>query len=228
MGLRKCDGSPASGTISTGKYCNCGAQFDDADRELCYPHGLLSSQYSYNYYGTLPSNLLSSYPLNIPMSTAATHYNPQANTYSFYPNVVPPNKETFEKADLEQLAAAYTTVIRPHDKIIVCVDNDVTNDQIAHLAKMLDRNAITGLVLRSARAGTGYPPSIAFPDPKDKRLDIMARILDCWEQRPDLSLSDLLGWFQQYDGGKLDDDRFAAATEVHFKKVFGGIHGENR
>ena len=230
MGLRKCDGSPASGTTSSGKYCNCGAQFSDTDRDLCYPHSYLSTVAPFNYYGTLGTGTTSlssygSWPLNIPMGTATTYYNPAP--YSLYAPTIPPSRDTFEKADLEQLAAAYTTVIRPNDKVIICVDNDVTTEQIAALAKMLDHNSITGLVVRGARAGTGFPASIAFPDPRDKRLDTMARILDCWEQRPDLRLVQLLSWFTP-ELGTVDDDAFAAATEVHFKKVFRGVHGENK
>ena len=231
MGLRKCDGSPGSGTTGTGMYCKCGAQFSDADQDLTYPHATLP-KYSYNYYSTAATFPLSSYgtyPLNIPMSTAVTSYNPVL-PYSLYAPPAAPNRDTFEKADLEQLAQAYTTVIRPNDKVIICVDNDVTTEQIAALAKMLDHNSITGLVVRGARAGTGFPASIVFPDPRDKRLDTMARILDCWERRPDLSLAQLLSWYQ--DAGEvarhMDDERFAAATEVHFKKVFGGVHGENK
>ena len=229
--LRKCDGSPASGTTPNG-FCSCSGTFDDASREMQYPHNLKPY---YNYYGTaasaniiLPSGYGGQGSMNWPLNLTGPS---SAGTYVLAPSQwvqdpLPPNAETFSRYELERFAKAYVTQVLPGDKIVICMDDDVKDEQIAHLAQLLKEQNIEGIIIRCARAGKGYTPNPPFPErSQDQRLDYMARILDLWEQRPDLTLSELLCWFR---GEKITDEDFSAAAEIHFKKVFGGIHGENK
>lgn len=217
MSTRFCDGGGNSGVTITGTACRCGLVFDDATATIVHPHTAISSHpwYTYTSGG------------GVPVSSSLTA-NANWPLYIYYPSSVPaPDAKTFTDMDMSRLAGAYSTIVPKGQKVIICVDMDVTQQQVDHLINALAQTDIDGCVIRGARAGTGYAsPVLAFADPVERRLEILARIADCWEQRPDLSLSELLAWMP-VTPEKMTDEEFAAATEVYFRKVYGAVHGEN-
>lgn len=203
MTTRFCDGGSSAGVAVTGIACSCGLVFDDTKATIVYPHTPIASTAWY------------------PGTAVSMTYN-----WPLYYPPPPPNAATFTDMDMSRFAAAYSTVVPKGGKVVICVDMDATQEQIDHLADCLRQNDIDALVIRGARAGTGYAESRPLADPAEKRLEILARIADCWQQRPDLSLSELLAWMPA-SPEKMTDEDFAAATEVHFRKVYGAVHGEN-
>jgi hypothetical protein len=85
----------------------------------------------------------------------------------------------------------------------------------------LKDNKVPGIVIRGARAGTGFNAGFIPPTDEDRRVDILARIGDLWEKCPTLRLTDLLNW---YNGDSMPDEEFITSIEVFFTKVTNGIH----
>lgn len=133
-----------------------------------------------------------------------------------------PNQSTLQfDGILEDLFEKMVTRVKPGERIVVCVDDDVTDTQMRSIIDEVARK-FDGVVIRGARAGTGLRGDMVLKE-EDERVDILARIGEIWEQRPDLKLTDLLSW---YAGQSMEDGDFASAVEVHFAKVAnGGIHG---
>lgn len=144
-------------------------------------------------------------------------------SYINWPTIVTPNAETLKAEMVECLFQKMVTTVKPGEKVVVCVDSDVTAQQAREFAESLDDNGVTGIVIRGARAGTGVK-SDAVIRPEDTRVDILARLGELWEQRPDMKLTELLSWYQ---GQRMEDKDFAAACEVHFDKVTDGVHSKS-
>lgn len=206
---RHCNGTSTSGTDSKGVLCRCGALFDDGVQWINYPHVFIST--------LIPDTITSPRIQNL-----------------YYPVLQPPSAQILESMSCERLAAAYSTLVKPGEKIVVCVDSDVSAEFLARLKQEMEANRISGIIVPGARAGTGclIPSAVTGPDsPAVKQLEILARIGDCWQQCPGVLLSELLAWFRNMNfiaSSKISDEYFAAATEVHFKKVYGGFYGENK
>jgi hypothetical protein len=120
---------------------------------------------------------------------------------------------------IEQL----TTRVKDDEKIVVCVDDDMSWDQVHEIQRGLKDNKLTGIVIRGARAGTGYKGGYVAPTPEEARVDVLARIGEIWALNPSLRITDLLQW---YDGQEMTDEEFATSVEVHFMKLSNGVYGK--
>lgn len=160
---------------------------------------------------TVGTNIVGGQYLNAPLTT----------NYPIYVSL-DPNRATLEFENIiDDLFEKMVTRVKPGERIVVCVDNDVTDTQMRTIIDEVERK-FGGVVIRGARAGTGLRGDMVIKE-EDERVDILARIGEIWEQRPDLKLTDLLSW---YAGESMEDGDFASAVEVHFAKVAnGGIHG---
>lgn len=155
--------------------------------------------------------------LNIPpyMSTA----NP--GTYSYYPSTYEPNSVTLTHEAVECLFEKMVTRVKPGERVIVCVDQDLTPEQCREVSEGLTGRGFDGIVLRGARAGTGFAGNPQNLTREETRVDTLARILELWQQCPELKLTSLLEW---YHGEEMEDADFAAAAETYFQKVTDGVH----
>lgn len=137
-----------------------------------------------------------------------------ANTIHW--NVAP----TFDILNNPEIADALitkmVTLYKPEDPLIICVDDGWTTQQLREMSEVLKERGIQATIISGARAGTG--PVIYRPvKEKHQRIDILARLAEVWERKPELNLAELLAW---WDGQNMNDDDFAAATEVHFNKIY--------
>lgn len=117
---------------------------------------------------------------------------------------------------IDALITKMVTLYKPEDPLVICVDDDFTPAQVNEFRDALNACKLKAVVVRGARAGTG--PAIFRPvKPEHERIDILGRLAEIWERKPDLNLTELLAW---WDGTNMNDDDFAAATEVHFNKIY--------
>jgi hypothetical protein len=126
---------------------------------------------------------------------------------------------------LDAIIEHLVTIVKPGEKVIVCVDTDLPSAQCNEIQEGLRYRGLPAIIIRGARAGTGFPsdPRL-FDDPaaEDRHVDFLARMGEIWGLRPDLKFTDLLSW---YTGNDMADADFVAAFETHFLKVSNGIHG---
>ena len=141
-------------------------------------------------------------------------------TYSYYPVTADPNSSWLTPEVLESLFQKMVTTVKPGEKAIVCVDLDLTAEQCLEVKEGMNNTGIDGIVMRGARAGTGFAGNTQNMTREETRVDILARLLELWQQRPELKLTSLLEW---YHGEEMEDAEFAAAAEVYFEKVTNGI-----
>jgi hypothetical protein len=155
--------------------------------------------------------------INIPpyMSTSTTFYPP------YYPAGLDPNAVTLTPELVDTLFEKMVTVVKPGERVMICVDQDLTAEQCREVSDGLTDRGFDGIVLRGARAGVGFKGNPQNLTREETRVDTLARILELWQQRPELKLTSLLEW---YHGEEMNDEDFAAAVEVHFQKVTNGIH----
>ena len=155
--------------------------------------------------------------INIPpyMSTSTTFYPP------YYPAGLDPNAVTLTPELVDTLFEKMVTVVKPGERVIICVDQDLTSEQCREVSDGLTDRGFDGIVLRGARAGVGFKGNPQNLTREETRVDTLARILELWQQCPELKLTSLLEW---YHGEEMNDEDFAAAVEVHFQKVTNGIH----
>lgn len=145
------------------------------------------------------------------ISTSGTYYSPPLSVdWLTMPGVI--------DTVIEQLV----TRVKTDERVVVCVDDDLSWEQVTEIQHGLSNNKIPGIVIRGARAGTGYGGGYISPTPEEARVDVLARIGEIWALNPNLRLTDLLQW---YDGQDMSNEEFATSVEVHFQKVTNGIHG---
>lgn len=156
------------------------------------------------------------YPINIVTNTATTYYPNWVGTgYTTGPVFTyEPDQATLDRLTIENVVDRMITQIDKKQPLVVCVDSDVTNQQMREIADTLTANGVHATVIRGARAGYGFPATNLPME--DKRVDVLARIGEMWERAPHTKLTDLLSW---WDGSEMTDEAFAAAVEVHFLKV---------
>lgn len=131
-----------------------------------------------------------------------------------YPIVTPGEQLLNDTNVMDGLINRIVTQVDPDRELIVCIDQDCSPEVQKEIAQRLGERGIKGMVIPGARAGYGYPSFNAKPE--DKRVDMLARIGELWEQRPDLKLTELFQW---YAGADMEDEDFVKCTEVHFKKM---------
>jgi hypothetical protein len=145
-------------------------------------------------------------------STAVINYNPpNVSEWLTMPGMI--------DTVIEQL----TTRVKDDEKVVVCVDDDMSWEQVKEIQTGLKENKLTGVVIRGARAGTGYAGGYIPPTPEEARVDVLARIGEIWALNPSLRLTDLLQW---YDGQDMTNEEFATSVEVHFQKITNGAYGK--
>lgn len=166
----------------------------------------ITASYPYPYGITIPSSAVST---NVPLGTGPT------TAYINWPAIGPGKILLNDPGILDQLISKMITLYKPEDPLIICLDNDFTPQQINELAKYLEIKGIRGVIISGARAGTGRPIYHPIKEGRE-RIDILARIAEVWERRPDMHLTDLLEW---WDGSHMEDDDFAAAVDVYFNKI---------
>lgn len=208
MTVRTCDGGADSGYDAQGHPCNCGHSFDDLVQSMTYPHAINSLPITTYNYGQSWWNTGGVIPPSSPPLIPWGHY---------------PNSATLSKTEVKDLAESITTLVKPGEHVVICVDADVTDEQKTELQWSLNGAGLYGIIIRAARASTGYAYDWNASTPEEARVDVLARIGEVWSRRPDLSLCDLLEW---YRGEHMDDADFATAVELHFSKVTNGIHGK--
>jgi hypothetical protein len=143
---------------------------------------------------------------------------PWINTAVTFPLTVHPDAQTLSVHPevMEKLISKMITVCKEGEPLVICVDADFTPQQLSELTEHLTSNGIKGVLIAGARAGHG--PAIYRPiKPGHERIDILGRLAEIWERKPDLNLAELLAW---WDGSNMNDDDFAAATDVHFSKIY--------
>lgn len=126
---------------------------------------------------------------------------------------------------LDAIVERLATIVKPGEKVIVCVDTEMTSAQCYEIQEVLKCKGLPAIIIRGARAGTGFPSNPRlFDDPtaEERHVDLLARMGEIWGLRPDLKFTDLLSW---YTGNDMADADFVAAFETHFLKVSNGIHG---
>lgn len=172
------------------------------------------------YY--LPAGASITYPAGA--STAITYSYPAggtiaaAGTYTTTGNTIywnPPltaDKATLSRAEISDLVDIMTTRVQPGEKVIICLEHDVSADQVQTLSKVLGDLQIEGVIIRAAKAAV---PPLPMPfSAREQRVDYLARILDLWEQRPGLLLTELLSFYQ---GQQMGDNEFVTAVETWFE-----------
>jgi hypothetical protein len=196
------------------------------------------SSTEYDPYDPYGNWLGGTVPINLPVIVTGTNTNIGTNpiyinvpsgwstnmlpgAYGYYPSTYEPSQATLTPQILDSLFEKMVTTVRRNEKVIVCVDSDVTSEQMREAAESLTARGFDGIVMRGARAGTGFRGNPQNLTREETRVDILARILELWQQRPELKLTSLLEW---YHGEEMNDEDFAAAVEVHFQKVTNGIH----
>lgn len=151
------------------------------------------------------ANITAAPGMNITYSTGGT--------LTWLPQPTPEAVDTM----IEQLV----TIVKPGEKIVVCVDDNFTGEQAYEVQQSLHDSNLPGIVIRGARAGTGFNAGFVPPTEEDRRVDILARLGELWSKCPTLRLTDLLSW---YNGESMPDEEFATSAEVYFTKVTNGIH----
>lgn len=121
-----------------------------------------------------------------------------------------------EPVDTEALAEKIVTKYVPGNPLVICIDNDLTAEQVNEITGQLIRHNIEAVIIKGARAGTGRPSPGLVAD-EGKRIDILARLAETWERNPDLTFAELIRW---WSGENMTDEDFAAATDVYAKKVY--------
>ncbi|HEV2353006.1 MAG TPA: hypothetical protein VGR89_02080, partial [Puia sp.] len=132
------------------------------------------------------------------------------------PVKVVPVKPVMGEDAISRFITKLVTIIHPGDRVVICVDDDYSNDGVAELANKLSVQDIPGIIIQGARAGKGFGKRQEDQTSHDARMDTLARIAAIWENHPELKLTDLLGW---WDEGEYDDDIFAACTEAYVNKL---------
>jgi hypothetical protein len=122
---------------------------------------------------------------------------------------------------IECMIQNLTTTVKPGEKVVVCVDDDMTWEQVHEIQQGLQDNHVPGIVIRGARAGTGFNDGYLPPTAEEARIDILARLGELWGKIPQLRLTDLLAW---YNGDSMSDEEFITSAEIYFTKVTNGIH----
>lgn len=143
-----------------------------------------------------------------PLGTAGTAY-----TYP-YPVITPNEVLLNDSAVMDSFIDRVVTETDTSKTLVICVDMDCSPEVQNEIAGRLADRGIQAMVIVGARAGYGYPSFNA--NPEDRRVDMLARIGELWEQRPDLKLTELFQW---YAGADMEDEDFVKCTEVHFKKM---------
>jgi len=123
---------------------------------------------------------------------------------------------TLSRAQVSDLVDEMTTRIRPGERVVICVEHDVSSSQVEQLKLMLDDLHVEGVIVRGARA-SAVSATLPFSG-QEQRVDYLARILDLWEQKPGMLLTKLLSF---YGGQKMGDNEFVTAVETHFRMVTG-------
>ena len=142
-------------------------------------------------------------------------------SYSIYNGVSYPwVPDLTQPGMIDTVIQKLTTTVKKDEKVVVCVDDDMSWEQVREIQRGLHENKISGVVIRGARAGVGFKGGYIPPTSEEARLDILARIGEIWSQRPELRLTDLLKW---YEGQDMSNDEFATSIEVHYTKVVNGI-----
>ena len=159
--------------------------------------------------------------------TPGNVYYPGVYANGSYPYPVNMSPELLKQPGvLDAIIEHLVTIVKPGEKVIVCVDTDLPSAQCNEIQEGLRYRGLPGIIIRGARAGTGFPsdPRL-FDDPaaEDRHVDFLARMGEIWGLRPDLKFTDLLSW---YTGNDMADADFAAAFETHFLKVTNGVHGK--
>jgi hypothetical protein len=145
---------------------------------------------------------------NYPMCTHPISWVPSPEIFK-YPGV------------LDSIIEKLATTVKPGEKIVVCVDMDVSWEQCHEIEEGLIQFRVPAVIIKGARAGTGFLDGFQPKTTEERRVDVLARIGEVWAQRPDLKLTELLSW---YNGGEMDDEDFASACEVNFLKVTNGAY----
>ncbi len=211
-----CDGGPDSGVARGGGRCRCGRVFNNADRQVIFPHEELPKPYSILSGSAIASGIA----VTMPAWTGTAVYpttGPRSPVYSFAPP--PPSSDTFTRLEMKQFAQSVATLARDGQRVVICVNEDVTDAQMAEIQTCLEQQDVDGILIRAARAGYGMFPADGTDSARERHVDLLARIADLWERRPALRLAELLGW---YAGARMDDEDFLACTEVHFEKIIEG------
>jgi hypothetical protein len=134
-----------------------------------------------------------------------------------------PNAATITPELLDSLFDKMVTVVKPGEKVVLCFDTDITSEQCREVVEIAELRGIDGIVIRGARAGTGFKGNGQSFTEEEKRVDILARIGELWAHAPELKLTDLLEW---WGGEEMEDTDFAAAVETYFMKVTNGYRGK--
>jgi hypothetical protein len=182
-----------------------------------------TDQWGNHYYPPLYSIQQSTAPT---WGTTSTNTNISSTVWTTtgavitYPTVVPSHELLKQPGVMEEILDHLATIVKPGEKVVICVDSDMSTSQVNDIVDMMSAKGMPGLLIRGARAGTGFAGN--FQTPEEERIDILARIGAIWALRPDLKLTDLLQWFR---GESMEDREFAAALEVYFMKLTNGVHG---
>jgi hypothetical protein len=155
---------------------------------------------------------------NYPSYYPGTSTSWPAGSWPIYAQVTAKEQVLNDTAVMDALIARMITQVDPDRDLVVCLDSDCTPEVIGEITMRLQERGIRATVIAGARAGYGCSMSTVVR-PEDKRIDILARIGELWEQRPDLPLTELFSFFCGQD---MTDEQFAAAVEVHFKKLTEG------
>jgi hypothetical protein len=186
-----------------------------------------------NMYG--PDTAYTNLPLNLNITSSTSITNPiwtggsitAAPPYTIAPHSIDwlsnPSQLILQPDVMENVFEKMVTVVKPGEKVVVCVDQDLTSGQMREVTDGLADRGFDGIVLRGARAGTGFAGNPQNMTREETRVDTLARILELWQQRPELKLTSLLEW---YHGEEMNDEDFAAAVEVHFQKVTNEVRGK--
>jgi hypothetical protein len=148
-----------------------------------------------------------------------------------YPVKMVPTPEMLRQPEvMKQIIERLAVVVGPQDKVVMMMDDSLSWEQCHEVQQILNEYKIKGIVVRGGVAGQGFPSCPEFTrtaTPAEKRVDVLARIGELWEQRPDLTLSELLAWHQDANVVMSDDD-FITATETFFDKVTDGVHRKSQ
>ena len=152
---------------------------------------------------TYPSTAYTNVPINYTINTSGTAY---------WNQPLKADSATLTRMQVSDLIEEMTTRVQPGEKIVICLEYSVTDQQMDEIRRILADLQIEGILIRQARAAI---PPLPMPfSAKEQRVDYLARILDLWEQRPGLLLTDLLSF---YKGEQMGDNEFVTAAEVHFR-----------
>jgi hypothetical protein len=139
-----------------------------------------------------------------------------------YARYASPDAATLSGEAIKALVEKMVATVKFGEKLVICVDSDVSTSQVTDLQEQLHEHGLRGVIIRGARAGTGFKGNVLLATSEEQRVDILARIGEMWAQQPNMKLTDLLQW---YAGQEMEDDDFATAVEVHFQKITNGVFG---